>query len=67
MPSTILTTRGIRAPTSELGKVNKPKRQAPRVDPGSANHDVSHLIITHQATDMREVCESETSYGWDIV
>ncbi|PSK59393.1 CAAX prenyl protease 1 [Elsinoe australis] len=34
----------------------------------SMNRDPSHLIISeHDNSDVRGICESETSYGWDIV
>lgn len=50
-------------------KVDKPKRREARGAAGlrrSSNKDPSHLIISDQDTDVREVCASETSYGWDI-
>lgn len=39
---------------------------ARRISHGS-NHDPSHLIVSDQGTDVREVCEHPNSYGWDIV
>ncbi|KDN68830.1 hypothetical protein CSUB01_05904 [Colletotrichum sublineola] len=47
-------------------KVKRPKREA-RANRGSANRNPSHLIVSNQNTNVREICESETSYGWDIV
>ncbi|KAK1573911.1 uncharacterized protein LY79DRAFT_487427, partial [Colletotrichum navitas] len=47
-------------------KVKRPKREA-RDNGGSANHDPSHLIISNQNANASEICNSETSYGWDIV
>ncbi|KAI2627767.1 hypothetical protein GGR54DRAFT_590370 [Hypoxylon sp. NC1633] len=38
-----------------------------RRDSRSANHDPTHLIISDQDTDVREICEHPNSYGWDIV
>ncbi|GKT58222.1 hypothetical protein ColTof4_12147 [Colletotrichum tofieldiae] len=48
-------------------KVNQPKRRETRANHSSTNRDRSHLIISNQKTNVREICESETSYGWDIV
>jgi hypothetical protein len=49
-------------------KVNaKHKRRSKVVKRGSSNKDKSHLIVTEQNTNVTEICESETSYGWDIV
>ncbi|WDK20740.1 hypothetical protein CGRA01v4_12027 [Colletotrichum graminicola] len=48
-------------------KVNKPKRRDVHVKRRSSNRNTGHLIISDQDTDVREICESETSYGWDIV
>lgn len=48
-------------------RVKKDSRREPRAERSSANHDVSHLIISDQDTDVRGICESAISYGWDIV
>jgi hypothetical protein len=40
--------------------------KTPRTSRG-ANHDPSHLIISDQDTDVREICDHPNSYGWDIV
>lgn len=48
-------------------KLNKQKRQSTVVTRHSTNHNKAHLIVTEQDTNVTEVCESETSYGWDIV
>ncbi|CAG8955650.1 hypothetical protein HYFRA_00009604 [Hymenoscyphus fraxineus] len=48
-------------------RLGKPKRQKTRVQRRSSTHDQSHLIVTEQDTNVIEVCESGTSYGWDIV
>ncbi|KAL7628437.1 hypothetical protein AAE478_002640 [Parahypoxylon ruwenzoriense] len=50
------------------GKTNaRRRRDDTTVARRSANHDISHLIVTDQDTDVKEICESETSYGWDII
>lgn len=54
----------------DVHKVDKLKRREARgtaVALRSANKDTEHLIISHQNTDVREVCASDTSYGWDII
>lgn len=54
----------------QQGETSKRSAQRPRhrsLKARSSNHNPEHLIITDQAEDnVREVCESETSYGWDI-
>ncbi|KAK1998297.1 hypothetical protein LX36DRAFT_681110 [Colletotrichum falcatum] len=48
-------------------KFKRPKREA-RASSSSANHDPSHLIMSNQQnTKARGICDSETSYGWEIV
>ncbi|GJD05188.1 hypothetical protein ColKHC_14013 [Colletotrichum higginsianum] len=48
-------------------KVNKAKRRDARVERRSDNHATAHLILSDQNTDVREICESATSYGCDIL
>ena len=48
-------------------KVNLFKRHKPKARPRNGNKDPSHLIISDQQTNVQEICDSDTSYGWDIV
>ncbi|TRX93459.1 hypothetical protein FHL15_005734 [Xylaria flabelliformis] len=48
-------------------KASRARSAKTRRTPRGANHDPSHLIISDQDTDVREICNHPNSYGWDIV
>ncbi|USW57231.1 hypothetical protein Slin15195_G105500 [Septoria linicola] len=49
-------------------KTKRSSKKTRNTNSRGSNKDPEHLIITDQVgDDVREVCESQTSYGWDIV